>query len=80
MEDILAKLDNKQMDYLERQTEIVRLFKEGEFSYMCTYHKGVLRGYLECLCQAGVIKGNEITPLYEYFVENKKSNKRRNLK
>jgi hypothetical protein len=66
--EVLAKLNSRQVDYLERQVEIVRLFEEGEFSYMCTYHKGVLRGYLECLCQAEVIKGREITPLYEHYV------------
>ena len=69
MGDTLAKLNGRQVDYLERQAEIVRLFKEGEFSHMCTYQKGVLRGYLECLCQAGIIEGKEITPLYEYYVE-----------
>ena len=68
MDKILAKLDSKQVDYLERQVEIVKLFEAGEFPAMSTYHKGVLRGYLECLCQAGVIEGKEITPLYEYYV------------
>lgn len=70
MDKTLAKLNSKQVDYLKRQVEIVKLFEAGEFSHMGTYHKGVLRGYLECLCQAGVIEGKEITPLYEYYVYN----------
>lgn len=74
MGEVLAKLNSKQVGYLERQAKIVKLFEEGEFSHMCTYHKGVLRGYLECLCQAGVIEGKEITPLYEYYLQITKEN------
>lgn len=74
MDEVLVKLSCKQVDYLERQAEIVRLFEEGGFSSMCTYHKGVLRGYLECLCQAGVIEGKEITPLYEHYLQITKEN------
>lgn len=68
MDKVLTKLNSRQVDYLERQVEIVKLFEKGEFSYMCSYQKGVLRGYLECLCQAGAIEGKEITPLYEHLL------------
>jgi hypothetical protein len=34
-------------------------------------HRGKLRGFLECLCQMGIISGSELQALYLYFVTTK---------
>lgn len=65
----LEKLNDKQINYLRTISALidrarVRSLKE-EFERNC----GKLRGFLECLCQMGIITELELRSLYLWFFE-----------
>lgn len=70
--EALAKLNAKQTNYLEVLSSLINRAKVNNLQMEFDNKRGKLRGYLECLCDMGVITASEVKALYLwYFSENR---------
>lgn len=67
--EALNKLNEKQMEYCKTLSFIINRAKSNGLKDDFERSSGKLRGFLECLCQMGVIKGVELRVLYMWFWE-----------
>jgi len=72
----LAKLNEKQLEYCKVLSFIINRARENALKAEFEKSSGKLRGFLECLCQMGIISGAELKTLYLYFFsENRRESK-----
>lgn len=72
-QNALAKLNQKQMEYLEVLSFIIEKTRQSHLEKQHENTCGKLRGFLECLCQLGILSGSEVPALYLYFyAENRR--------
>lgn len=77
--EAIAKLSKKQVKYCETMSAVIAIDADNVAFKKCgavgQYERdtGKLRGYLECLCQMGIITAKEMQALYLwYFTEGRK--------
>ena len=68
----LGKLNDKQMEYCKTMSSIIDRAKTNGLKEEFEKNSGKLRGFLECLCQMGVIEGVELKALYLWFMSKKR--------
>lgn len=66
--EALNKLNEKQMEYCVTLSVIIDRAKANGLKEEFDNNRGKLRGFLECLCQMGIIKGFEVRALYLWFM------------
>lgn len=66
--EALNKLNEKQMEYCVTLSVIIDRAKTNGLKEEFEKNSGKLRGFLECLCQMGIIKGIEVKALYLWFM------------
>lgn len=73
--EALNKLNEKQLNSLTTYSALIGRARVGGLKEEFERASGKLRGFLECLCQMGVITGNELKALYLWFFEKDRSGK-----
>ena len=71
--EALDKLNDKQMNYCKVMSALIARSKEKGLTEEFERCAGKLRGFLECLCQMGVITGIELRVVYMWFLEKDRS-------
>lgn len=66
-EKALNKLNERQLAYCKTESYLIVRARERGVKLELERHSGKLRGFLECLCQMGVINGSELKTLYLWF-------------
>ena len=72
-EQALAKLNEKQLNYLKTISVLIDRARENNLKAEFERNAGKLRGYLECMFQNEIITGIELKALYLWFFENDRS-------
>lgn len=65
----LEKLNDKQISYLQTISALIDRARKNLLKEEFERNSGKLRGFLECLCQMGIITGAEVKSLYLWFFE-----------
>lgn len=73
----LQKLNEKQMNALKTYSALIDRARKRALKEEYERNSGKLRGFLECLCQMGVITGGELKSLYLWFFEEDRSERKR---
>ena len=69
----LDKLNANQLAYCKTQSCLISLARANGSNLDFEKHSGKLRGFLECLCQIGLINGIELRSLYMWFFSEDRS-------
>lgn len=69
----LQKLNEKQKNSLNTYSALIERARKNGLKEEFERNSGKLRGFLECLCQMGVITGSELKSLYLWFFEKDRS-------
>ena len=69
----LQKLNEKQTNALNTYSALIERARVNGLKEEFERNSGKLRGFLECLCQMGVITGAELKSLYLWFFEKDRS-------
>ncbi len=66
--EAIAKLNEKQTTYLNTISALIKRAMVHGLAEENERNRGKLRGFLECLCQMGVISGAEVKCLYLFYI------------
>ena len=64
---VLNKLDSAHASYCETLSQLIARFKENGATAERERRSGELRGYLQCLCDVGVITQAEVQKLFLWY-------------
>lgn len=69
----LEKINESQASALKTYSALIERARKNGLKEEFERNSGKLRGFLECLCQMGVITGAELKSLYLWFFEKDRS-------
>lgn len=73
VKEALNKLNERQLNSLKTYSALIERARINSLKEEFERNSGKLRGFLECLCQTGIITGAELKSLYLWFFETDRS-------
>lgn len=71
--EAIKKLNEKQIKYCKTMSAVIAIDRKNGAKEQYEKDTGILRGYLECLAQMGIITGAEVKALYLWFFTENRS-------